>query len=121
MPKKGRIRPVRKFSIEFKKAIVREFEKGEFSVGELCKLHDLHATNLYEWIYKYSGISKPKSLIVEMKKSSTKKLKEYEQKIKELERVVGQKQIAIDYLEQIIRQASDHYGEDIKKNSSTNQ
>jgi len=115
MQKRSRLRPVRNFSIEFKKAIVKEFESGKFSVGELSKLHDLHSQNVYQWIYKYSHIKKPEKVIVEMKKSSTKKLKDYEKKIKELEQIIGQKQITIDYLEKIISHASDHYGEDIKK------
>ena len=121
MSRKAKIRIIRKFGVSFKKAIVKEFEKGSFSVGELCKLHDLHSTNVYEWIYKYSSISKQKISIVEMKESSTKKLKDYEEKIKELEQMLGRKQIKIDLLEKIIDSASDHYGEDIKKNSSMNQ
>lgn len=119
MTKKVGIKPSRRFSKEFKNAIVLEFEKGNFSVIELCRLHDLHPPNVYNWIYKYSSQKKPASVIVEMKESSTKKLKDYELKIKELERIIGQKQIAIDYLEKLINEASSHYGEDIKKNSSS--
>lgn len=119
MSKKTQLRNVRKFSSEFKKAIVQEFESGNFSIIELCKLHDLHATNVYQWVYKYSTKGKPKTTIVEMKKSSTKKLKDYELKIKELHAKIGKQQILIDYLDAIIETASEHYGEDIKKKLDT--
>ena len=116
MSKKTQLRSIRKFSVEFKKAIVREFENGNFSISELCKLHDLHNTNVYQWVYQYSTKGKPKTTIVEMKKSSTQKLKDYEKKVKDLHAKVGEQQILIDYLNAIIEAASEHYGEDLKKN-----
>ena len=54
-----------------------------------------------------------------MKNSSSAKLKQMEARIKELESVVGRKQIKIDYLEKIIDVASDDLNIDIKKNSNT--
>ncbi len=56
-----------------------------------------------------------------MSESSTKKLKDMELRIKELERIVGQKQIKIDYLEKMIELASEQYQVDIKKNFNTPQ
>jgi hypothetical protein len=56
-----------------------------------------------------------------MKDSQVQKLKELEQKVKDLERIVGQKQIAIDYLEKMIEIAEDELKIDIKKNSNTPQ
>jgi len=54
-----------------------------------------------------------------MKESSLQKLKAYEKRIKELEQIVGQKQIKIDYLEKIIDLSSQHFDTDLKKNSNT--
>ena len=54
-----------------------------------------------------------------MKESSTQKLKELEDRLKELERAVGQKQIYIDYLEKMMDIAKDEMGVDIKKNYGT--
>jgi hypothetical protein len=39
-------------------------------------------------------------------------------RVAELERLLGQKQIQLEYLEQIIAQASASYGVDLKKNSA---
>jgi len=121
MSKKSRIRTVRKFSIDFKKAVVKEYISGNFSVGQLCKIHQLHNQNVYEWIYKYSNITKPEKVIVELKKSATQKLSDYEKRISELEKMLGRKQIEIEYLEKILEVASDEYGVDLKKNTNINQ
>ena len=42
-------------------------------------------------------------------------------RIAELERIVGQKQLNIDYLEKVIELAKEELGIDIKKNSDTPQ
>jgi len=120
MAKKKGLRSPRYFSTEFKKAIVLEHEKGNFSVRQLCRLHELHETNVYNWIHKYSTAHFPDKVVIEMKQSSTKKLKEMEKKLKEYEQIIGKKQMEIDYLNQICQNASDHFGTDIKKNLNTN-
>lgn len=56
-----------------------------------------------------------------MSESSTMKLKELQKRIAELERIVGQKQLNIDYLEKMIDLAGEHYNIDIKKNFDTPQ
>lgn len=115
------IKKHRKFSEEFKKSIVNDFESGKFSVPQLERLHSIDCKSIYNWIYKYSRSNERGQRIVEMKDSSTQKLKALEQKIKELERTVGQKQIQIDYLEKMIDIAKDELNIDIKKNSNTPQ
>ena len=111
----------RKYSEEFKKSIVRDFESGKFSVPQLERLHNIGNPSIYKLIYKFSKSNEKGQRIVEMKDSSTQKLKALEQKIKELERTVGQKQIQIDYLEKMIDIAKDELNIDIKKNSNTSQ
>jgi transposase-like protein len=111
----------RKFSEDFKKSIVHEFECGKFSVLQLERLHNISNSLIYNWIYKYSTSNEKGQRIVEMKDSSTQKLKALEQKIKDLERTVGQKQIMIDYLEKMIDIANEELKVDIKKNLNTPQ
>lgn len=115
---KRKIRRYRRYSEAFKKQLVREYEQGKFSVHQLAKLHDLSGTLIYRWIYEYSS-NAPNFQIVEMKESSTSKLKAMEERIKELERMVGQKQIKIDYLEKLIEIAEEDLKIDIKKNTDT--
>jgi transposase-like protein len=111
----------RKFSEEFKKQIVADFESGELSVRQLSKLHGIANPVIYRWIYKFSTFNERGSRIVEMKDSSSKKLKAMEARIKELEATVGRKQIQVDYLEKMIEIAKSEMDIDIKKNYSTPQ
>ena len=109
----------RKFSDDFKKFIVNEYESGKFTVHELAKLHDISFQLIYTWIYKFSAFNKSNTVVVELKESSMRKLKAYEKRIKELEQIVGQKQLKIDYLEKIIELSNEHYKTDLKKSSNT--
>lgn len=120
-PNLVRIRKTRIFSEELKRKIVKEFESGQFSVLQLSKLHRVHFQTIYNWIYKYSSNNEKTIRIVEMKDSSSQKLKELETKVQELERAVGQKQLYIDYMEKMMEIAKDDLGIDIKKNYSTPQ
>jgi len=115
------IRKQRFYSEEFKRQLVSDFESGKFSVPQLEKLHKVSNGSIYRWIYKYSTFNEKGFRVVEMKDSSDKKLKELEQKIKDLEQVVGQKQIKIDYLEKMMDIAKDELDIDIKKNYNTPQ
>lgn len=54
-----------------------------------------------------------------MEDSSSKKLKELNKRIADLERTLGQKQIKIDFLEKMIELAKEELGIDFKKNFST--
>lgn len=115
------IRKQRKYSIEFKKQIVSEFESGKLSVSALARLHGIRSKVIYDWIYKFSNFNTKGYRVVEMKESSTTKLKLLEQKVKDLERMVGQKQIKIDYLEKMMEIAKEELNIDIKKKFDTPQ
>lgn len=114
-----RINSRREFSEEFKRKIVDDFEKGVLSVPQMERHYGISNRSIYKWIYKYSTYNEKNIRIVEMKDSQTHKLKALEEKVKELEQAVGQKQIKIDYLEKMIDLAKETYSIDIKKNSNT--
>jgi len=54
-----------------------------------------------------------------VKTLTSKKLADYAKRIKELEALVGRKQIKLEYLEKLIEIAEDSLGVDIKKNLNT--
>ena len=115
------IRKRRKYSEEFKKRIVADFESGKYSVPQLERLHGVGNPTIYRWIYKFSTFNEKGFRIVEMKDSSSKKMKDLEARVKELESVVGRKQIMIDYLEKMMEIAKEELDIDIKKNFGTSQ
>ena len=108
----------RRYSEEFKKEIVALFEQGKYSVLQIEKLYGVGNVTIYRWIYKFSTFNEKGFRVIEMKSSSLTKLKELEQKVKDLERAVGQKQIKIDYLEKMIDIAKEELDIDIKKTSA---
>ena len=105
----------RYFSDEFKKKKVREFENNLASVADICKTYSVSRTSVYRWIYKYSIMAKKQVKQVVEAKSDTKKIKALEDRIKELERVVGQKQLLLEFKDKMIEIAESTYGVDIKK------
>lgn len=109
----------RTFSDTFKRDKVREIEVGLVSVTELSKQYGVSDTAIYYWIRKF-GVEKktPERLIIESI-SDTRALKELKERIAELERLVGQKQIEVEYYRKMIDLAQEHYGIAIKKNYST--
>ena len=114
-----RIRKSRVYSIEFKKELVSEFESGKFSVMELSRLHGIPFGTIYRWVYEYSPNQERGYRVVEMKDSSSKKVKDLERRIRELEAMLGRKQIEIDYLETMMEVAKEELDIDIKKNFGT--
>lgn len=105
----------RVFSEEFKRHKVREIEQKQTSINEVSRAYQVRANNVRKWIEKYSSsYKKGVRLVVEME-SETKKLIALQARIAELERIVGQKQLTIDFQAKMIDLAEQDYGIDIKK------
>ena len=105
----------RYFSDDFKKKRVRELENNLISISDICRTYNVSRTSVYRWIYKYSSMAKKKERQVVESKSDTKKIQILEERIKELERSLGQKQMMIDIKDKMIEIAEDTYDIDIKK------
>ena len=110
------IRQRRIFSEQFKREKVAQISAGEISILSLSKLWNVSLNSIYKWVYKYSSEHKKGTTMVVQKDSETTKLYELQQKIAELERTVGQKQMVIDYQDKLIEIASRELEMDIKKN-----
>jgi transposase len=105
----------RYFSIDFKKKRIHELENNLVSISDICKVHNVSRTSVYKWLYKYSNMAKKQVRQVVEAKSDTKKINYLEDRIKELERIVGQKQLLIDFQDKMIEIAESTYEVDIKK------
>lgn len=71
---------------------------------------------IYRWIWKYSPADSPNINVVEMSESTDQRVKDLQNKISELEKIVGQKQIKVDFLEKMVALAEEEYDLDLKKN-----
>lgn len=105
----------RNFSEEFKRKKVKELENNLVTISEICKTHHVSRSAVYKWVYKYSIMVKKGVKQVVEAKSDTRKIKLLEERIKELERMVGKKQIALEFKDKMIEIAEETYGIDIKK------
>jgi transposase len=110
-----RSRQNRYFSNDIKKKIIRDLERNLTSVSDICKVYTVSRTSVYRWIYKYSAMAKKQVKQVVEAKSDTQKIKALEDRIKELERIVGQKQLLIEFKDKMIEIAEATYNVDIKK------
>jgi transposase len=110
-----RSRQNRYFSNDIKKKIVRDLEKNLITVTDVHKTYQVSRSSVYKWIYKYSNMAKKQNKQVVEPKSDTAKIKALEERIKELERIVGQKQLSIDFKDKMIEIAEQRYNVDIKK------
>lgn len=103
------------FDLGLKLQLVKQIEKGELRVRDVSQLYQVSTTAVYKWLRKYSDLYMSNTRMIVESKSLSKKQKEQAERIKELERALGQKQMRIDYLEKLMALASDRMGEDIEK------
>jgi len=105
----------RHFSDSFKLQKVREIETGQTKVSEICSHYQISSQSIYRWINKFGVMKDKKERLVIETESDTRQLIELKKRISELERIIGQKQIQIDFQSKMIELAEETYGVDIKK------
>jgi len=110
------IRQRRTFSEAFKREKVNEILLCNYSIGSFCKLWEVSTTTVYRWINQYSPEHKKGTTMIIQKDSESYKTQELTNKVAELERALGQKQMQLDYLEKLVTLASEKYEIDLKKN-----
>lgn len=114
-------RNIRSFSDSFKLQKVREIETGKSTVSDICKQYQVSNTSVYRWLDQFGLMKDKKERLIVETQSDTRELLELKKKVADLERIVGQKQILIDFKDKMIDIAEEMYGIDIKKKLSTQQ
>jgi transposase len=109
----------RYFSVEFKKQKVADIEKKLITIGQLSRQYQVSKVAIHKWLNKYSPMRKKRERFVHETESDAYSVKQMQERIKELERAVGQKQLKIDFLEKMIEIAEDDLKIDIKKKISS--
>jgi len=109
----------RRFSDNFKLQKVREIELKMTKVSEVCKQYQVSNVSVYKWIEKFGmEKDKPDWMIVETQ-SDTRELVSLKKQIAQLEQIIGQKQVLLDFKDKMIEIAEETYGIDIKKKHSS--
>jgi transposase-like protein len=112
------IREHRIFSEELKKKAIKELVSKRTTIKSLMAEHQISANTVYRWLYKYSPYHEQKCTLVVQMKSEELKSNELRQRMAELERIVGQKQLEIDFLNKLLEIGSGELGFDLKKSFS---
>jgi transposase len=111
----SKIRKVREFSTEFKKEKVKQIDEGKISVLQLSRIYEVSPTAVYKWVRKYSRYAGQNEKVVVQKDSEQAKTLSLLKKVAELEQLVGQKQVEVEYLKKVIEFGSEVTEMDIKK------
>lgn len=110
---------IRNFSETFKREMVSRIENNLSSVYDISKEYGVSRTAVYKWVYTYSRLYKKGYRQIVEPMSDNKKIQRLKDKVKELEHLIGQKQIELEFKEKMIELAEKRYGIDIKKKSSS--
>jgi transposase len=103
------------FSESFRRMRVREIERNLTTVSMVSREFEVSATSVYRWLNKYSALRARQLRQIVEPMSDAQKIKDLRKKIQELEQLIGQKQIQIEFKDKMIELAEEMYRVDIKK------
>ena len=106
---------IRHFSEAFKREKVRQLEEKLITVIQLSRLYNVSRAGIYYWVSRYGIMKENKERIVIEKESEGHKTMQLLKQVESLERLLGQKEVEISYLDKVIELGSDLLGEDLKK------
>ena len=109
----------RRFSESFKRKKVQEIESGQTKIPDICRIYQVSRSNVDKWRQKYGSMQQKKERLIIESDSDTLKVIELQKQVAELERIIGQKQIEIDFKDKMIDLAEEVYRVDIKKKFCT--
>ena len=113
------IREPRIFSETLKKQIVKDLVNKRMTLSQVVVEHQVSRTSVYRWLYKHSPVHAQKCTLVVQMTSEEQRKHELQHRVAELERIVGQKQLEIDFLNKLLEVGSSEMGFDLKKSFSS--
>lgn len=106
---------MRNFSESFRRQRVRDIEQGLLTPSEVKRLYNVSLSAIYRWIHKYSTHLEHHTRQVVELESEQHQTKMLLERVAELERAVGQKQLQIDVLTKMLEEAEEVLGPEWKK------
>lgn len=105
----------RTLSEALKRKLIDELDKKVITIGQIVTLYGVSRTSVYKWRYLYSVHYQKQTKVVIQMESEVSRNIFLNKRVAELERIVGQKQLEIDYLNKVIDFANKDYSVDLKK------
>jgi len=105
-----------RYSLGFKKQVVDMIEEGKYSKSEIARRYQISLATIYAWM-RQLGKNKLIGKVVRVQTMKERdKAKELEEEIQRLRKALSETQIKYLVMESVVEAASEHYGEDLKKN-----
>ncbi len=105
----------RVFSESFKREKVKIIESGQVTIHQLSKLLELGESAIYRWVEQYGvGEIRYPKVVIETESDYIRLIK-LEKQLSLLQQVIGKMHVKLDYYDELIKAANDHYGTDIEK------
>lgn len=105
----------RVFSESFKREKVSQIESGHITVYRLSKMLELGDYAIYQWLKKYGTKDYKSPVIVIETESDYLKWKNTQGQIQHMENLLGKLHIKLEYYEEVLKLASDHFHVDIEE------
>ena len=103
------------FSEEFKRKKVREIEQQLTTIAQVSRQYEVRENSVSKWMAKYGqNYMKGVRTIVESQ-SDTARIAALKAQVAELQRIIGEKQVQLEFKDKMIALAEEVYGVDIKK------
>ena len=106
---------VRTFSVAFKQEKVKEIEDNQVSVSQISRIYKVSRSAVYTWIRLYGSMKIKGERIVIEKESESVKTEKLLKKVAELEQLLGQKQVEVEYLKKVVEFGGEAVNMDLKK------
>ena len=106
----------RRYSTAFQLKVVREIEQGKYTASQARRLYDIGGkSTIAKWLQRH-GRSHLLSEVVQVRmKSETSKIKQLEQRIRELEKVLADAQLEKFALQGLVQVMDENSGGALKK------
>ena len=102
------------YSTDFKKSKVKDILSKKKSISEVATMYELSYTAVYRWVQKYGNIEPEERIVIEKDSDYLKHSKQVK-RIKDLEQMLGRLALEADYYKRLVKEANDHFGQDIEK------
>jgi len=109
-------RTVKRYSLAFKQKVVSEIESGQLTISQAQRLYGITgAETIPRWLKKLGKLHLLNTVVRIETTDEVNRLKALEKEKRQLESALAQAHLKIVAMESILAEASQLYGEDLKK------
>lgn len=103
----------RRFDDKFRRDQVKLIEAGELTISDVSRLYNVRWNSVKRWVEKFG--EKPYGGVVIQSREEINRIKDLEKKNAHLEKLLGQQQVKMTYLEECLSLAKEQLEADFEK------